>query len=147
MLVANAYNLPLPEAPDDECETSEDSNFNQKEADSPLRDIDEAGKLVDRLLDREEVDEAACLNVVARISAEISKEKASLSNCRTAQLWFQYMHMVQILCKFIKAERTGNWSLHLSALQEMLPYLAASGHNLYTKSAYVYIKKNSAIGT
>ena len=49
--------------------------------------------------------------------------------------------MVQILCKFIKAERTGNWSLHLSALQEMLPYLAASGHNLYTKSAYVYIKK------
>ena len=52
MLVANAYNLPLQEAPDDECETSEDSNFDQKEADSPLRDIDEAGKLVDRLLDR-----------------------------------------------------------------------------------------------
>ena len=90
-----------------------------------------------------QVDEAACLNVVVRISAEINKEKESLSNCRTAQLWFQYMHMVQILCKFIKAERTGNWSLHLSALQEMLPYLAASGHNLHTKSAYVYIQKMS----
>ncbi|VDI45484.1 Hypothetical predicted protein, partial [Mytilus galloprovincialis] len=47
--------------------------------------------------------------------------------------------MVQVLRQFIKAERTGNWPLHLQSIQEMLPFLAASGHNLYTKTAYVYL--------
>ena len=32
----------------------------------------------------------------------------------------------------------GNWRLHLKATYEMLPYFAASGHNLYAKSAYIY---------
>ena len=35
---------------------------------------------------------------------------------RTASLWLQYMDMVDILRMFIKAERTGNWRLHLQAL-------------------------------
>jgi hypothetical protein len=41
---------------------------------------------------------------------------------------------------FVKAERTGNWKLHLQAVSEMLPYLAASGHNLYAKSARLYLQ-------
>ena len=60
---------------------------------------------------------------------------------RTAQLWLQYMKMIDILRRFIKAERIGNWNLHLQAVQEMLPYFAASGHNLYAKSAYMYLQK------
>lgn len=95
------------------------------------------------MLDGDEVEEAACLDAVVRISAKFDKIKESLSNCRTAQLWFQYIHMVRILCNFIKAERTGKWSLHLSTIKEMLQYLVASGHNLYTKSAYVYLQKMS----
>ena len=51
------------------------------------------------------------------------------------------MDMVDILRKYIRAERTGNWELHLQAVSEMLPYLAASGHNNYTKSAWVYLQK------
>ncbi|CAC5420603.1 unnamed protein product [Mytilus coruscus] len=47
--------------------------------------------------------------------------------------------MVQVLRPFIKAERTGNWPLRLQSIQAMLPFLAASGHNLYTKTAYVYL--------
>lgn len=43
-------------------------------------------------------------------------------------------------CLFIKAERTGNWMLHLKSLQEMLPFFTASGHNLYAKSAYIYVQ-------
>ena len=42
--------------------------------------------------------------------------------------------------RFIKAERTGDWTLHLQTVQEMLPYLAASGHNLYAKSARIYLQ-------
>ncbi|XP_073243634.1 uncharacterized protein [Porites lutea] len=49
--------------------------------------------------------------------------------------------MVDTLKLFIKAERTGNWMLHLKALHEMLPYFAAAGHTLYTKSAYIYCQK------
>ncbi|KAK3747021.1 hypothetical protein QZH41_001488 [Actinostola sp. cb2023] len=50
------------------------------------------------------------------------------------------MHMVDILHRFIKAERTGNWELHLQTVYEMLPYFAASGHNQYAKSAYIYLQ-------
>ena len=47
------------------------------------------------------------------------------------------MDMIDILRKYIRAERTGNWELHLQAVAELLPYLAASGHNNYTKSALI----------
>ena len=62
-----------------------------------------------------------------------------LSKGRTAKLWIQYMDMVELLRQFIRAERTGNWQLHLSTLQKMLPFFAASGHNLYAKSAHIYL--------
>ena len=51
--------------------------------------------------------------------------------------------MVNILRTFIKAERTANWELHLQAVSEMLPYLAASGHNLYVKCARLYLQSMS----
>ncbi|CAC5392562.1 unnamed protein product [Mytilus coruscus] len=51
------------------------------------------------------------------------------------------MDKIDLLRKFIKAERTGNWTLHLQIIKEMLPYFAAAGHNLYLKSAYVYLQQ------
>lgn len=59
---------------------------------------------------------------------------------RTARLWLQYMEMCHIVRLFIAAERTGNWALHLETSAAMLPYLAASGHNSYTKSLHLYIQ-------
>ena len=53
------------------------------------------------------------------------------------------MNMTDILRNFIRAERTGNWALHLQSIQDMLPYLAASGHNMYTKSAMLYLQQMS----
>ena len=41
-----------------------------------------------------------------------------------------YMTLVSILRTFIRAGRTGNWLLYLQALQQMLPYLAAAGHEV-----------------
>ncbi len=49
--------------------------------------------------------------------------------------------MIRILRMFIEAERTEDWMLHLQAIQDMLPYFAAAGHNLYAKSAYIYLQK------
>ena len=51
--------------------------------------------------------------------------------------------MVDILCKYIRAERTGNWELHLQTISEMLPHLDACGHNHYTKPAWIYLQRMS----
>ncbi|KAK3869286.1 hypothetical protein Pcinc_025395 [Petrolisthes cinctipes] len=55
--------------------------------------------------------------------------------------------MLDILRKYIRAERTGNWELHLQTIQEMPPYLAASGHNLYVKSARLFLQQMSNLKT
>ena len=49
------------------------------------------------------------------------------------------MDMMDILRRFINAERTGNWDLHLHTVREMLSYFLAAGRILYGKSAYVYL--------
>jgi len=54
---------------------------------------------------------------------------------RTAQLWLQYLLLVQLLKKFIIAKRTGDWHLHLSTTTAMLSVFAAAGHQNYAKSA------------
>ena len=33
----------------------------------------------------------------------------------------------------------GNWQLHSVTLKQMIPYFTASGHNMYTNSAYLYL--------
>ena len=53
------------------------------------------------------------------------------------------MEMIDILRRYIRAERTGNWELHLQTLSKMLPFLAASGHNNYTKSLWIYLQQMS----
>lgn len=51
------------------------------------------------------------------------------------------MNMIDILKKSIKSERTGHFQLHIQSLKEMLPFLAASGHNNYTKSRWLYLQQ------
>lgn len=75
------------------------------------------------------------------IEAKLSETKSKLLTSRTSRLWLQYMEMLDILRRFIKGERTGNWNLHLHCMKEMLPYLAASGHSLYAKSVYIYLQQ------
>ena len=66
---------------------------------------------------------------------------------RTAALCLQYMEMIDVLRTFIKAERTGNWELHLKVLALMLPYLAASGHDLYVKCVRLYLQSMNRLET
>ena len=78
-----------------------------------------------------------------KIDNALQAKKELLKSSRTAAMWIQYMDMLDILCKHIRAEYTGNWELYLQAVSEMLPYLAASGHNNYTKSALIYLHQMS----
>ena len=47
----------------------------------------------------------------------------------TSKLWIMYLDMIGILKRFIAAERSGNWNLHIQATEEMLPYIVSAGHN------------------
>ena len=49
--------------------------------------------------------------------------------------------MVELVRKFIKAERLGDWDLHIQSLYEMLSFFAASGHRFYMKSVHIYLQK------
>ena len=53
--------------------------------------------------------------------------------------------LVNKLLVFLKAERTGDWQLHLDMSCMMLPYFAASGHYHYQKSVYLYLQAMSQI--
>jgi hypothetical protein len=59
---------------------------------------------------------------------------------RTGKLWVQYMKMVHIIMLFIRAERSGDWDLHLYSVQQMLPFFHAAGHLNYARSAHIYLQ-------
>ena len=46
-----------------------------------------------------------------------------------------------IMRLFVRAERTGDWELHLHSVKAMLPYLHAAGHLSYAKSAQLYVQQ------
>jgi hypothetical protein len=106
-------------------------------------DLDEVADIYAEVMKGSLSAENACqTDAVLRIKDKLNKKIESLkSSSRTAALWLQYMDMVDILRKFLRAECTGNWALHLEAISEMLPFMAVSGHNLYTKLARIYVQR------
>lgn len=58
----------------------------------------------------------------------------------TAILWLQYLEYGSTLKLFIKAERTGNWIMHLVAVEKMINLFAATGHVHYVKSSRLYLQ-------
>ena len=50
-----------------------------------------------------------------------------------------YMSMVEILLDLIRAEREGNWNLHLEGFAAMLPWLTIYDHTNYAKWGPVYL--------
>ena len=103
-------------------------------------DLKAADSIYDELIAMtKDADEVANDKAIARIQAIRYGHMDTLAKEPTAILWIQYLDMIRILRNFFTAERLGNWYLHIEAVSEMLPYLAASGHSLYTKSASIYL--------
>ena len=97
-------------------------------------DLQEAFILYQNLMNNSLSVHQVCQTEVIQKPKESLKSKVcSLHTSRTASLWLQYLDMIDILRNFIRAQRVGNWELHLQSLSDMFPYLAASGHNYYTK--------------
>ena len=53
--------------------------------------------------------------------------------------WEEYINMVMLLLQFIKAERTGNWSLHLSTTTAMVPHFFSRNRVNYARWLPVYV--------
>ena len=80
-------------------------------------------------------------NELLKLEECLMKYKAILAErSPTAKLWLQYIEYIQTLNLFIRAERTGKWSLHLMAVTKMLNLFAATGHINYAKSALLYLQ-------
>ena len=80
-------------------------------------------------------------DVFIEVSNQLETHRKRLCGSRTASLWLQYMHMIDIMRKSIKAERTGNFKMHLESVKDMLPFLAAAVHNHYTQSSWLYLQQ------
>jgi hypothetical protein len=149
IIIADAYNVPVP-TKYTECTDEDMDNDEPEEEDPQLHDLQPendtqtdlkaATALFDGLLSSTVATEEVYTSDVLKRIKDTFDEKKELMTMRTAKLWLQYIDMVNILRTFLKAERTGNWQLHLQAIREMLPYFAASGHSLYAKSAYIYLQ-------
>ena len=150
ILVAEAYHIPLPTKETDEPKrdtASTDPENDDVETDQQKQgtvdvtsDITEAKDLYDKaMLSTLSVEDVCSAGVLVRIKGKLDDLKQTMTT-RTAMLWLQYLDMVSILQRFIKAERMTDWKIHLQTVQYMLPYFAASGHSLYAKSAYVYLQ-------
>ena len=60
---------------------------------------------------------------------------------RTAKLWVNIViTSVFIMILYIRAEREGDWPLHLEAVKQMMPYLYASGHANYARYGLFYLQ-------
>lgn len=56
----------------------------------------------------------------------------------TFALWFGYMEMVSILLLYTRAQRDGDWNLHLASFKMMLPYFHQYAHLNYMKWGSIY---------
>jgi hypothetical protein len=83
--------------------------------------LEKAEILYEKLLaDEISLEEACSADVLNKLAEEFEKRKGSLTeNNRTAALWMQYMRMIDLLKAFIKAERTGNWNLHMTCFHTL----------------------------
>ena len=82
------------------------------------------------------------VDCISMLESKIEDIKKELSKSETNKLWLTYIQMVDILNANLMAERSGNWGLHLSSLQDMLPFFAGSGRNNYTKSLYWFLQED-----
>ena len=106
-------------------------------------DKDRLVSLYQSLLNQEknatDVSEEECVKQLSEIISQLLDTVASES--RTGKLWVQYIRQVALIQHFIRAERTGDWKLHLFCVREMLPHFHAAGHLHYAKSARLYLQQ------
>lgn len=63
-----------------------------------------------------------------------------MSKSKTSKLWVDCLiKAVFIMMLYVRAEREGDWALHLVTVKAMLPYFLASGHVNYARYGLYYL--------
>jgi hypothetical protein len=144
IMLSNMIDIPILHENDDNTSSrngSEESNVDQNKLSMKTKFETVIGLYKGIIEDKATTDDVLNDEHLTEISQFIRNEIDSLSKYPTAKLWIQYMDMINIMKMFIKAERTGDWQLYLYSLEKMLPFFAASGHNLYLKSVYCHLQQ------
>ncbi len=67
--------------------------------------------------------------------------KARASRSKTTKHWVENLiRPVFLMLMFVRAEREGEWALHLWAVNEMIPYFFAAGHVHYARYGLLYLR-------
>ena len=61
--------------------------------------------------------------------------------------WNEYITMLLLLLQFLKAEITGDWSLHITATSEMAPFFFAMDRQNYAKWPPIYLADVAALSS
>ena len=76
---------------------------------------------------------------------EFKSESKAYSKMFT--FWEEYCHMVKLLLQFVKAERSGNWEMHLLCVSAMIPYFCAMDRPNYARWLPVYLMDMRQLAT
>ena len=144
LLLSDTMNINIFSTSEDEAESS--LEVVATDLCSRNSDLQEAFVLYENLMTNSlSVHEICQKEVIQKLKEGLKRMVCSLESSKTASLWLQYLEMIDILRNFIRAQRTGKWELYLQSLSDMLPYLAASGHNHYTKCVWIYLQQMSKL--
>ena len=71
---------------------------------------------------------------------QIHETEASKS--QTTKLWVDVLiGFILLTMMFVRAEREGDWPLHLASYKQMLPYFIAAGHVTYARYGLCYLRE------
>ena len=92
--------------------------------------------------EKEEVslDEVSNHPVISSIGDIVSNLKFVQDISQIGMPRLQFMHFVSVIRMFIRGERTGDFDLLISSLEQMLPYSTAAGQDKYTVAIRKYIQ-------
>ena len=144
LLLSDAMNINLFSTSEDEAESS--LEVVATDLCSRNSDLQEAFIQCEKLMSNSySVHQICQTEVIQKLKESFKSKLYSLQSSRTTSLCIQYLDMIDILRNFIRMQHIGIWELHLQSLSDMLPYLAASGHNHYTKCSWIYLQQMSKL--
>ena len=77
----------------------------------------------------------------------LTRLERAASASKTSKLWVNcFIKPVFIMMMYVRAEREGDWPLHLVAVKQMLPYFFASGHVNYARYGLYYLHSMESLG-
>ena len=84
---------------------------------------------------------------VTTMNELLSRLEKAASVSKTSKLWVDcFIKPVFIMMLYVRAEREGDWPLHLAAVKKMLPYFFASAHVNYARYSLYYLRSMESLG-